>query len=140
MLVNIKLLENGKMPEKQTSGSSGYDLFAAESKVISPGQVKIVQLGFIIEIPNGYEAQIRSRSGLALNHRLFVLNSPGTIDSDYRKEVGVLLMNLGESYFEIIQHMRIAQMIFSKVEDIKFAQISQTSKTERENGWGSTGL
>ncbi len=144
MKVNIHLLENGKHPQKQTSGSSGYDLFAAQKCVLEPGKVQVIKLGFIIEIPLGYEAQIRSRSGLAMKNQLFVLNSPGTIDSDYRQEVGCLLMNLGNNSFEIEMHMRIAQMIFAKVESVEFENVDTFLKDEAEgsrtSGWGSTGV
>lgn len=143
MQVNIKLLENGKLPERQTSGSSGYDLFSAQWAIIEPQQACILKLGFVIEIPQGYEAQIRSRSGFALKNQLFVLNSPGTIDSDYRDEVGCLLMNLGSKPVEIAKHTRIAQMVFAKVESVEFVQIEETAdsqaQSQRVGGWGSTG-
>lgn len=138
--IKIKLLEHGKQPARQTSGSSGYDLFAAESATLQPQEARLIKLGFLIEIPFGYEAQIRSRSGFALKHQLFVLNSPGTIDSDYRQEVGCLLMNLGKQPVEILLHTRIAQMVFAKVECAHFVSVDELETVEeRTSGWGSTG-
>lgn len=140
MKVNIKLLDGGKEPLRQTQGSAGYDLFASHELEIAPGKVGLIKLGFIVEIPEGFEAQIRSRSGLALKNQLFVLNSPGTIDSDYRQEVGVLLMNISNESFFVEKHMRIAQMIFAKVENVEFAKITEITQTNRQAGWGSTGV
>jgi len=138
--IKIKLLEHGKQPARQTAGSSGYDLFAAESAILEPQEARVIKLGFLIEIPIGYEAQIRSRSGFALKHQLFVLNSPGTIDSDYRQEIGCLLMNLGKQPVEIALHTRVAQMVFAKVESVHFESVDELDAVqERTSGWGSTG-
>lgn len=139
MKVPIKFF-GGKAPERQTEGSAGYDLFAAKPVVIKPKSVEIVHLGFSIAIPQGYEAQIRSRSGIARKNKLFVLNSPGTIDSDHRDEVCVLLMNLGDEDFVVEENMRVAQMIFAKVENVKFETVAELDATARGPGWGSTGL
>ena len=140
MIVKIKLLENGKIPFKQTEGSAGYDLFAGHEETILPNQAKLIKLGFMIEIPKGFEAQIRPRSGLALKNQLAVLNSPGTIDSDYRNEVGVLLMNFGTEAFLVEKHMRIAQMVFAKAENVEFEKIENVQASTRDAGWGSTGV
>lgn len=139
MKINIQLLDGGTLPKRQTAGSAGYDLYAAHTLTLRSGDVKIVKLGFKIAIPSGFEAQIRSRSGLAAK-RVFVLNSPGTIDSDYRNEVGVLLMNLGDEEFVVNIGDRIAQMVFAKVEVANFIQVDELDLTTRADGWGSTGV
>lgn len=139
MKVLFKLL-NGCLPQKQTIGSAGYDLFSAVDLVIAPHFLALVKLGFEMEIEPGFEAQIRSRSGLALKHQVFVLNSPGTIDSDYRNEVGVILMNLSSNPFIVNSGDRIAQMIFSKIFDPEISLISDLSYSNRSGGFGSTGV
>jgi len=140
--VLIKILNtDAKLPNKQTSGSAGYDLFSAGDYTIEAKQIGLVKLGFAMKLPVGHEAQIRSRSGLAFRNQVFVLNSPGTIDSDYRDEVGVLLMNLSDSAFEVKKGDRIAQMIFARVASADFGQVEDFSdrNLERIGGWGSTG-
>lgn len=128
------------LPSKQTLGSSGYDLYAADNVSIEPGKVCLIPLGFKMSMPQGWEAQIRSRSGLAFKHQVFVLNSPGTIDSDYRDEVKVLLMNQGSEIFLVEKGMRIAQMIFAKIEHANFEAVEEFSdKIDRGGGFGSTG-
>ena len=139
MKVQFKLL-NGIVPKKQTPESVGYDLFAANEYEILPGNLQLINLGFCMTIEPGYEAQIRSRSGLALKNKIFVLNSPGTIDPDYRGELGVILMNLGENSFKIKKHDRIAQMIFAKIENPAIEILENLEETSRKGGWGSTGL
>jgi dUTP pyrophosphatase len=138
--IEIKLFENGKIPTQQTLHSAGFDLFAGHDAVILPNQVQLIKLGFAIKIADGFEAQIRSRSGLALKKQVMVLNSPGTIDSDYVDEVGVLLMNFGKEEFIVNKHDRIAQMVFNKVEFFEFQEVEQLEKTFRDGGWGSTGI
>ncbi len=140
MNVFIKLLKNGKMPEKQTAGSAGYDLFAAQECLIKPREWSLVHLGFEMAFESGYEAQIRSRSGLSLKNGIVVMNSPGTIDSDYRKEVGAVIFNASNDEFLITMHMRIAQMIFCKVEQPVLQEMILLDSTERSGGFGSTGL
>lgn len=139
MKVLFKLL-NGFLPKKQTIGSAGYDLFSAVDLIIESNSLGLVKLGFEMEIESGFEAQIRSRSGLALKHQVFVLNSPGTIDSDYRNEVGVILMNLSSVPFVVNFGDRIAQMIFSKICDPQISLISDLSSSSRHGGFGSTGI
>ncbi len=143
--VKIKRLENGKdlpLPSYMTEGSSGMDLYAAvDSEVIlNPGERILIPTGISVEIPKGFEAQVRPRSGLAAEYGITVLNSPGTIDSDYRGEIKVLLINLGEKPFRIKRGDRIAQLVISKVFYAKITQKEELSETKRKNGgFGHTG-
>jgi len=128
--------KTAKLPEKMTPHSSGYDIFANLSQdfVISPKDVALIPTGFSLEIPQGYEAQIRPRSGLAINRKIGILNSPGTIDSDYRGEVKIIAFNFGDENFIVKPNMRIAQMVFSKVEDTVLEESISLSKTKRDSG------
>ena len=124
-----------------TSGSSGIDLRSAEKTIVPTGRALLVKTGIEIEIPEGYEGQVRPRSGLSLKHGITVLNSPGTIDSDYRNEVGVILMNLGIQDFEIEFGDRIAQLVVSKYEKCDLVFCSELSDPNtRVGGFGSTGV
>jgi len=128
------------LPEYATSGASGVDLRSVESITVQPGSWGFVGTGLHLEIPQGYEAQVRSRSGLALKKGVMVLNSPGTIDSDYRGEVRVILMNLGHEPFKVEPGDRIAQMVFCPVTKVEWEEVDRLSSTEREaGGFGSTG-
>ena len=130
------------LPAYETSGSAGMDIRAAviEQLVIAPGRCALVPTGLILEIPEGYEVQIRPRSGLAYKHGITCLNTPGTIDSDYRGEVMILLINLGEEDFAIERGMRIAQMILAPVSRARIETADLASVTERgSGGFGSTG-
>ncbi|CAD7043710.1 dUTP diphosphatase [Pseudorhizobium halotolerans] len=133
------------LPTYETRGAAGMDLPAAiaedERLILKPGQRKLVPTGFMLEIPEGFEAQIRPRSGLAFKHGITCLNTPGTIDSDYRGEVKVLLVNLGEEEFEISRGMRIAQMVIAPVTQVQVHEVSETGETLRgAGGFGSTGV
>ena len=131
------------LPKYQTDGSAGIDLPAAieGSAKIDPGARLLIPTGFAFAIPRAYEGQVRPRSGLALKHGVTVLNSPGTIDSDYRGEVLVLLINHGSETFFIERGDRIAQMVFTKVEQVKFEEVEALDKSDRGiRGYGSTGL
>ena len=131
------------MPRYQTDGSAGIDLPAAieGSATIDPGARLLIPTGFAFSIPRSYEGQVRPRSGLALKHGITVLNSPGTIDSDYRGEVSVLLINHGNKTFFFERGDRIAQMVFNKVEQVKFKEVEALDKSDRGiGGYGSTGL
>jgi dUTP pyrophosphatase len=141
-MVKIKLLNsNGKIPEKATEHAAGFDLFSAEDITIESGKYKLISTAFSMEMENGFEAQVRPRSGLAIKHGITVLNAPGTIDSDYRGEVKVALINHSQTNFKIEKGMRIAQMIFSKIENITFIETEELSDTSRgTGGFGSTGL
>ncbi|OHD07473.1 MAG: deoxyuridine 5'-triphosphate nucleotidohydrolase [Spirochaetes bacterium GWD1_27_9] len=140
--VKIKLLNSeAKIPAKATPNSSGFDLFSTEELIIEKHKFKLISTGISIEMERGVEAQVRSRSGLAIKHGIAVLNSPGTIDCDYRGEVKVVLINHSDCDFTIEKGMRIAQMVFSKVVDADFQVVSELSDTQRgEGGFGSTGF
>lgn len=146
MKVKIKRLSNGLdllRPLKGSEGSAGLDICAAiyEPITIYPRSSELIPAGFSLEIPYGYEVQIRSRSGLALYNRVFVLNSPGTIDSDYRGEISVILYNGGFEDFKVNRGDRIAQMVLKKVEKFVLMEVDELSHTERgEEGFGSTGV
>ena len=126
-----------------TPGSSGLDLSYPypETIEIKPGERVVVQSGISIEIPNNYEAQVRSRSGLCMKHGIIVLNSPGTIDADYRGEIKVILYNSNNKPFKIMQHMRIAQLVIVPIVRLKIDHNARLNNTIRGNqGFGSTGL
>ncbi|MCS7000866.1 MAG: dUTP diphosphatase [Bacteroidota bacterium] len=130
------------LPMYATEGAAGMDLYAAiESPlVLSPGAVTLVPTAIAIALPPGYEAQVRSRSGLALRHGVFCLNSPGTIDSDYRGEIKVILANFGPAHFLIERGMRIAQLVIARYERVVWKQVPVLPSSLRgEQGFGSTG-
>lgn len=130
------------MPEYATSGSAGMDIHAmlAEAVTLHPGERRLIPTGLKIELPEGYEAQVRPRSGLALKHGVTVLNTPGTIDSDYRGEIGVVLINLGQEDFEIKNGDRIAQMVVAPFAQVKWNEVLILDNTVRgEGGYGHTG-
>ena len=142
MKINIVNRSKHHLPSYSTSFSAGMDLRAnLDSPVIlRPSERKLIPTGLYLEIPAGYEAQIRPRSGLALKHGISVLNTPGTIDSDYRGEVGVILINLSKKTFLIRNGERICQMIISKHERIEWEITSELNETERgAGGFGHTG-
>lgn len=128
------------LPAYATEASAGLDLRASESCVIAPGARALVPTGIRLAIPCGYEAQIRPRSGLALKHGVALPNSPGTIDADYRGEVKVILINLGDEPFVVEPGDRIAQMVFAPVTRVAWCEVETLDATERgEGGFGSTG-
>mgnify|MGYP001572208263 CR=1 FL=1 len=128
------------LPTQATTGSAGYDLCASASGEIAPGAFCAVPTGLKLQIPEGFEAQVRPRSGLAAKQGVTVLNAPGTIDSDYRGEVKVILVNHGREPFRYEPGMRIAQLIFSRVQTASFELVAAVSDTHRgEGGFGSTG-
>lgn len=141
--IKIRLNSNANIPEYKSAGSAGADVFAnLESPMsLAPGEIKLIPTGIAIELPEGYEAQIRPRSGLALNHGLTLLNTPGTIDSDYRGEIKIILANLGQKVFTVENGMRIAQMIFCRVYRGEFTAVDEISITKRnDGGFGHTGI
>lgn len=144
MKIKIKKIdEKVIIPEYQTSGSSGLDLhaFIKNNIVLKPLERKLIPTGIFVEIPQGFEAQIRPRSGLAIKHGITCLNTPGTIDSDYRGEIKVILINLSNENFTITPGMRIAQIVFSKVEKIEWEISNKIESTSRDHGgFGHTGL
>lgn len=140
--VNIINQSSNEMPRYQTEHSAGMDLRASlpETVVLQPGQRKLIPTGLFIELPVGYEAQIRPRSGLALKHGITVLNSPGTIDADYRGELMVLLINLSDAPFVIETGERVAQMIVSPYQQVRWQAVDALNETQRgTGGYGSTG-
>ena len=145
LVVDVQLepgCEDLSLPEYQTSGSAGLDLPAAVNKqeTLKPGQVKLIPTGIRVAIPSGYEGQVRPRSGLALKHGVGILNAPGTIDSDYRGIVGVILFNFSKKPFMIRRGDRIAQMVITRVHRVTFSKKTSLDPTERESGgFGSTG-
>lgn len=145
-IIKIKFFEHGKdleMPYYMTEGSAGVDLRAAvdENIILKPMERRLIPTGFAMALPKNFEAQIRPRSGLAYKNGITVLNSPGTIDSDYRGEVKVLLINLGSEDFVIERGARIAQMIIQKYEKTAFSVVDELDETDRSSGgYGSTGV
>ena len=140
--VRIKVNGNAELPKYQSDGAAGADLCACldEDMVSEAGKVSLVPTGVSVEIPSGYEAQIRPRSGLALKYGITLLNTPGTIDSDYRGEIKVIMANLGSEPFRITHGMRIAQMVFAKVYKGEFLAVDALSDTLRgSGGFGHTG-
>lgn len=143
--VRVKILPHGAglaLPAYATAGSAGCDLMAAvgEAVTLAPGQRRLIPTGLAIALPEGWEAQIRPRSGLALKNGITCLNTPGTIDADYRGEVGVILANLGEEAFTVERGMRIAQMMIAPVFQARFERVEELDETARgAGGFGSTG-
>ena len=144
MKVKVKLLNKElELPKYKTEYSAGMDLSASinENIILKPMERKLITTGIAISLPKDYEAQIRPRSGLALKNGITVLNSPGTIDADYRGEIGVVLINLGDKDFIIEKGMRIAQMVINKIEQCDLVEVEELDETKRGNGgFGSTGV
>ncbi|MBC7136392.1 dUTP diphosphatase [Oceanibaculum nanhaiense] len=141
----VRILPHGEgldLPAYQTADSAGLDLVAAveAEMVLNPGERALVPTGLAIALPSGYEAQIRPRSGLAFKHGMTVLNSPGTVDADYRGEVKVLMINLGQEPFAVKRGERIAQMVVAPVTQIAWQPVADLDETARgAGGFGSTG-
>jgi dUTP pyrophosphatase len=130
------------LPSYRTSGSSGIDLYANidESMILKPLERKLIPTGLYLSIPEGYEGQIRARSGLALKHGISLANGIGTIDSDYRGEVGVILVNLSQDEYVVNRGDRIAQLVFIKYEKVEFCEVENLDNTNRgPGGFGHTG-
>ena len=141
--MKIKIINKSKhaLPKYQTALSAGMDLYAniEESVILKPLERKLISTGLLIELPQGFEAQIRPRSGLAIKNGITVLNTPGTIDADYRGEIGVILVNLSAEPFIINDGDRIAQMIIAKHETAVWEEVTELDKTDRgTGGFGST--
>ena len=136
-----KLRPHAVVPAYAHPGDAGVDLFAAEDHVLKPGKRVLAPTGIAVAIPDGYEGQVRPKSGLALKHGLSVVNTPGTVDAGYRGEVGVILVNLGQEVVEIRRGQKIAQMVFGKVERASLDVVEKLDKTSRgAGGFGSTGV
>ncbi|MCX7786010.1 MAG: dUTP diphosphatase [candidate division WOR-3 bacterium] len=139
-IIKFRRLKPVPVPKYQTQDASGIDLHSAESLTINPGTFQVVGTGIAIELPKGLEAQVRPRSGLAAKYGIGVLNSPGTIDADYRGEIKVILFNFGKNPFRIKKYDRIAQLVFSSVVKVTLKEHKRLSKTTRgSGGLGHTG-
>ncbi|HEV8399689.1 MAG TPA: dUTP diphosphatase [Gemmatimonadales bacterium] len=144
MIVQIRRLPNHDglpLPTRQTTGAAGYDVSSAEPEfTINPHERRLVRTGLALAIPAGYEAQVRPRSGLAVKHGLTLPNSPATIDSDYRGELMIPMINLGAEPVVVTRGMRIAQLVFQRVEAVELEEVADLPPSERGGGgFGSTG-
>ena len=144
-MVKVKIINKSKndIPKYQTENSAGVDIRASldEDLVLKAGEFKLVSTGIYLEIPSSYEVQIRARSGLSIKHGIGLINGIGTIDSDYRGEIKVPLINFSKEDFTIENGMRIAQMVLSKYEKIDFEEVDELLDSERQDGgFGSTGV
>ena len=142
MEIKYTITTGAAVPEYKTEGASGADIcaFLPEPLILAPGERKLVPTGVFVEIPSGFEIQVRPRSGLALKHGVTVLNAPGTIDSDYRGEIGIVLVNLGNEPFHVASGDRIAQLVVSPTVRARFiASDSLTDTARGAGGYGSTG-
>jgi dUTP diphosphatase len=134
--------EDLPLPKYMSEHAAGMDVYAAvkEDVVLGSGETKLIPTGMSMEVPNGYEVQVRPRSGLALKHSISLMNSPGTIDADYRGELGIILSNFGKEDFIVKRGERVAQIIVAPVVQVKVVQVEEVSETERgAGGFGSTG-
>jgi dUTP pyrophosphatase len=140
LIARLAHAEGLPMPSAATPGSAGYDLASAEDGDLAPFERRLFRTGFSIAVPDGYECQLRPRSGLALRHGITLPNTPATIDSDYRGELMVALVNLGSETFRVTRGMRIAQMIVARVEQVVFRPVEMLPSTARgTGGFGSSG-
>lgn len=133
--------DSARVPAFAHEGDSGLDIYSLEATELKPLERKLVRTGISIEMPQGMEAQVRPKSGLALEHGITLLNTPGTIDSSYRGEIKVLMVNLGEKVYRIEKNKKIAQIVFARVEKPIIVEVKELSDTTRKDGgFGSTGL
>ena len=142
--MEIKIINRSRhiTPKYETKNSAGMDIkaFLTSAIILKPLERTLIKTGLFLELPNGYEAQVRPRSGLSLKKGITILNSPGTIDADYRGEIGIILINLSNNNFEINDGDRIAQLVISKYERISWVEVDSLSETSRgSDGFGSTG-
>ncbi len=135
-----KIRDNAVTPHYEHDGDAGMDLYAVEDSSLRPGERKLIPTGLQVEIPKGYEMQIRPKSGLALKHGITVLNTPGTVDSCYRGEVGVIMLNASDQDYEVRAGEKVAQAIIAKVEKAVIEEVEDLTQTQRgSGGFGSTG-
>ena len=140
LITRLAHAEGLPLPVRATPGAAGYDIASAEDGVLAPMERRLFRTGFAIAVPEGFECQIRPRSGLALRHGISLPNTPATIDSDYRGELMIMLVNLGAEPFEVTRGMRIAQMVIARVEQATFRSVDVLPGTPRgQGGFGSTG-
>jgi len=135
-----KVNENAIVPKRAKKGDSGLDLFSCENYNLKPGERKLFSTGWQMEVPEGYEIQIRTRSGLAIKNGIIVCNSPGTVDSGFRQEVKVILINLSDTSYFIPIGARIAQIVVVAVNLWEPEEVEELSESDREGGFGSTGV
>ena len=141
LTIKMQKVSDVPTPSYAHKGDAGVDLYAAEDTILRPMERKLVPTGLRMEIPYGYEGQVRPKSGLAINHGISHANAVGTIDSSYRGEIKVPLINLSDKSYKVEKGKKIGQIIFAKVEEAVFEEAEQLSETTRqENGFGSTGL
>jgi dUTP pyrophosphatase len=146
VVIKIKRLESSTdlpLPDYETEGSSGMDIRASvkDPVLMEPGEIKFIPAGIAVSIPQGYEGQIRPRSGLALKHGIGLINSPGTIDSDYRGEIAIIMINWGNKSYTIRRGDRVAQMIISKVHRAELVEVDDLDPTKRgDGGFGHSGI
>lgn len=140
--VKIQRLDNSlPLPSYKTPFSAGMDLYSRIDVVLKRGEITLVPTGVAISLPEGYEAQIRPRSGLALKHGLTLLNTPGTIDADYRGEIALIMINVGKEDFVVEKGMRLAQMVITRYEKVEFEEVDALPDSQRgTGGFGSTGI
>lgn len=144
--IKFRRLENNRdmpLPCYESEGSSGMDIRAAvkDEVILDPGEIRMIPTGLAMSIPSGYEGQVRPRSGLALKHGIGMVNSPGTIDSDYRGEIGIILINWGQRPFKIKRGDRIAQMVIARVHQANVIEVVDLDTTQRgEDGFGHSGV
>lgn len=129
-----KISPEAIIPTYASPGSSGADLYSVVNEIIEPGESSLIPCGFAMEIPEGFEAQIRPRSGIALKDGVSILNTPGTIDSDYRGEIKVILKNFGSKVFRVKKGMRIGQMVFSRIQRTEFKLVDKLEESRRGTG------
>jgi len=135
-----KLYEGAIIPAYANHGDAGLDLFSCSECLLNPGKRELIKTGISLEVPLGYEMQVRPRSGLALKKGISIVNSPGTIDAGYRGEIGVILINHGEENFEVKKGDKIAQMVLNKIEIADIEEVNELTESSRgEKGFGSTG-
>jgi dUTP pyrophosphatase len=140
LITRLPHAEGLPIPSLATPGAAGYDIASADEGRLAPLERRLFRTGFAIAVPDGFECQIRPRSGLALRHGITLPNTPATIDSDYRGELMIMLVNLGADTFEVTRGMRIAQMVIARVERVTFRAVDRLPGTERgDGGFGSTG-
>ncbi len=142
MIVKVrKLVAEAKLPKMEHEGDAGYDIYSAENVVLRPMERKLVRTGISIELEKGYEAQVRPKSGLAIEHGITMLNTPGTIDSGYRGEIKAVVINLGERDYKIEAGKKICQLVFNKIEQPEIVEAEALAESRRgKGGFGSTGI
>jgi dUTP pyrophosphatase len=139
--IKVQRISDVKAPSYAHEGDAGMDLYSAIDAILQPGERKLIPTGIKMAIPQGYEAQVRPKSGLALKQGISVVNTPGTIDAGYRGEVGVILINHGNESFSVQKNMKVAQMVINKIEQANIEHVEELEDSSRgAGGFGSTGL